>query len=87
MNSPALVTTNGGSRARSVTGVAGRRRPQMWRYKLVHLDLPEQESPQVMACEAGLNELGSEGWEAISVVQTAGRWWVLLKMPHEVASF
>lgn len=59
----------------------------MWRYKLVHLDLPGQEPPQAMACEAYLNELGGDGWEAISVVQAADRWWVLLKMPHEVASF
>lgn len=57
----------------------------MWRYKLVHL--PGGAQPQIVAGEAYLNELGREGWEAVSVVHVADRWLVLLKMPHEVASF
>jgi hypothetical protein len=59
----------------------------MWRYKLVRVDFPGWERSQVSACEAQLNELGSEGWEVVAVVPQGDRWCMLLKMRHEVASF
>ncbi len=59
----------------------------MWRYKLVRMDLPGWEPSQVSACEVRLNELGAEGWEAIAVIEQAGGWGVLFKMPHEVPAF
>lgn len=59
----------------------------MWRYKLVHTDLPGREPSEIGACEAQLNELGGEGWEVVAVIGRADGWWMLFKMPHEVASF
>jgi hypothetical protein len=59
----------------------------MWRYKLVRMDLLGWEQSQMTAWEVRLNELGGEGWEAIAVVEQAGGWGVLFKMPHEVAAF
>jgi hypothetical protein len=59
----------------------------MWRYKLVLMNLPGREQSQIDACEGRLNELGGEGWEAVAVVGQGDGWWVLFKMPHEVASF
>lgn len=59
----------------------------MWRYKLVRMDLPGWEPSHVRACEVQLNELGGEGWEAVAVIEQAGGWGVLFKMPHEIPAF
>jgi hypothetical protein len=59
----------------------------MWRYKLVRMDLPGWEQSQIAACEARLNELGGQGWEAIAVIEQDDGWGVLFKMPQEVPSF
>jgi hypothetical protein len=59
----------------------------MWRYKLVPLDLPGREESRIKACEAKLNELGGEGWEAVAAIAQADGWYVLFKMPHEVGTF
>jgi hypothetical protein len=60
----------------------------MWRYKLILLRLPSQQDPQASACEAELNVLGGEGWEAVAVVQQTNGWcWVILKMPHQVGTY
>ena len=59
----------------------------MWRYKLVRMDLPDWEASRITACEGRLNDLGSEGWEAIAVVAQASGLLMLLKMPHEAPAF
>jgi len=59
----------------------------MWRYKLVRMNLSGWEESQVKACETRLNELGSEGWEAVALIELADGWGMLFKMAHEVASF
>jgi hypothetical protein len=59
----------------------------MWRYRLVRMDLSGWEESQIKACEARLNDLGGEGWEAVAVIQQKDGLGVLFKMPHEVASF
>ena len=63
------------------------READMWRYKLVRMNVSGWEQSQVRACEAQLNELGGQGWEAVAVIQQGDVWGVLLKMSHEVASF
>lgn len=59
----------------------------MWRYRLVRMDLSGWEESQIKACEARLNDLGGEGWEAVAVIEQNDWLGVLFKMPHEVASF
>jgi hypothetical protein len=59
----------------------------MWRYKVVPMGAPGRDGSQIKACEAKLNELGGEGWEAFAVIEQADGWCVLLKMPHEVGTF
>ena len=60
----------------------------MWRYKLVPLRLPTQPDSQSRACEAELNVLGGEGWEAVAIVQPTDGWgWVLFKMRHQVGTY
>ncbi len=59
----------------------------MWRYKIVHVKPPAQEESEVKACEVQLNELGRQGWEMVAVLEQAGRWSVVFKMPHEVGTF
>jgi hypothetical protein len=59
----------------------------MWRYKLVRMNLSGWEESQVKACENRLNELGSEGWEAVALIELADGWGMLFKMVHEVATF
>jgi len=59
----------------------------MWRYKLLRMSLAGWEDSQVKACEARLNDLGGEGWEAVAVIEQKDGLGVLLKMAHEVASF
>jgi hypothetical protein len=59
----------------------------MWRYKLVALGLRGGEAPQLDRWEAGLNELGVEGWEAVAIIEHPDDWAVLLKMPHEVGTY
>jgi hypothetical protein len=51
------------------------------------MNLSDWEESQVKACETRLNELGSEGWEAVARIELAGGWGMLFKMAHEVASF
>ncbi len=60
---------------------------RMWRYKLVRMDLPGWQQAEITACEARLNELGGEGWEALAVIERADGWLALFKMPHEVGTF
>lgn len=59
----------------------------MWRYKVVAIAVPTRHGASLEACEAKLNELGGEGWEAVAVIQQGDGWWVLLKMPHEVGTY
>ena len=59
----------------------------MWRYKLVSMEPPSREDSQINVWEAKLNELGGEGWEAVTVIEQTDGWCVLLKMPHEVGTF
>jgi hypothetical protein len=60
----------------------------MWRYKLVPVRLPSRPDSHVEPLEAELNGLGSEGWEAVAVMQQIDGWcWVLFKMPHEVGTY
>ncbi len=59
----------------------------MWRYKLLAVPDPGQDESRIKAWETKLNELGGEGWEAVAMVERAGGWYVLLKMPHEVGTF
>jgi hypothetical protein len=59
----------------------------MWRYKLVHMGLLAHQESRIDAWEAKLNQLGGEGWEAVSVIEHADGWFVLLKMPHEVGTY
>jgi hypothetical protein len=60
----------------------------MWRYKLVPMHLSSREGSQIGVCEAELNVLGGEGWEAVAVIpQPDGSCWVLFKMPHAVATY
>ncbi len=59
----------------------------MWRYKVVLMKAPGGEERDAIACEAKLNELGSEGWEVVAVMEQSRDWFVLLKMPHEVGTF
>ena len=59
----------------------------MWRYKLIRVSPPAREQSQIAACEAQLNGLGADGWEAVAVTREEDGWWILFKMPHEVASF
>jgi hypothetical protein len=51
------------------------------------MSLAGWEDSQVKACEARLNDLGGEGWEAVAVIEQKDGLGVLLKMAHEVASF
>jgi hypothetical protein len=51
------------------------------------MNLSGWEESQVKACETRLNELGSEGWEAVALIELADGWGMLFKMVHEVASF
>jgi hypothetical protein len=57
----------------------------MWRYKLVAMGSLSES--QITAWEAKLNELGSEGWEAVAVIEQTDGWCVLLKMPHQVGTY
>ena len=57
----------------------------MWRYKLVAMG--SLTASQIPAWEAKLNELGGEGWEVAAVLQQPEGWCVLLKMPHQVATY
>jgi len=59
----------------------------MWRYKLIRMDLSGLEESQLRGCEARLNDLGGEGWEVVAVFEKKDGLGVLLKMPHEVATF
>jgi hypothetical protein len=60
----------------------------MWRYKLVPVPPCTPEESRIAVCEAELNRLGEEGWEAVAVVpQPDGSSWVLFKMPHGVATY
>jgi hypothetical protein len=57
----------------------------MWRYKLVAMGSLSES--KIAAWEATLNELGGEGWEAVAVIEQTDGWCVLLKMPHQVATY
>jgi hypothetical protein len=57
----------------------------MWRYKLVAMGSLSES--KITAWEAALNELGGEGWEAVAVIEQPDGWCILLKMPHEVATY
>jgi hypothetical protein len=59
----------------------------MWRYKLVAMRAPLGGDVGIKAWEARLNELGSEGWEVVAVIEQPDGWCVFLKMPHEVGTY
>jgi hypothetical protein len=58
----------------------------MWRYKLVPLAALGPGDPRIAAWEAQLDELGSEGWEAVAVLGSDTPC-VLFKMRRDVGSY